>query len=475
MFGEKHLRILPWVKSRFLGLFLVAILIPGIVLGIFAFRFLQQDRVLEERRLRERIEGAAERAAVRMGEEWRHWEDAVEEISLAPDPERHAETLVRPGVIVIAQGGRIVRPRGSLAYRLGRESESTRNDPVRPAFLAVESLELGGRNLRAVLRQYQRLLDEAEDPAARAWLLHRVGRTLRKLGRRQEALNTFAELVSRSSGTVAGLPVSLLGHFEICTLLSEQDHRDRLFNEASLAYEELVTCTRLALPKERYLFYSQTLRSWLGTRVPPAILAREKRRLQLSEAAEQTLSSRLRLYEDSEGPLVTMAAGTDKSRSAVLLTARYFSEDLWPKLQVARDSDLTLGLTDSSGKNILGEAEPGSFWAAESDLIQIGLPWKVVASPIDAGLLLQQVRFRQKLYLGLLLMLAGLLAFGSYMTVRIVRRELEVSQLKANFVATVSHEFRSPLTGIRQLAEMLSRGRVKTEEKRAQYLSLIHI
>jgi len=67
----------------------------------------------------------------------------------------------------------------------------------------------------------------------------------------------------------------------------------------------------------------------------------------------------------------------------------------------------------------------------------------------------------------------ALLAFGSYITVRTVRQEVEVARLKSRFVSTVSHEFRSPLTGIRQLAEMLSRGRVVDEEKRQAYYQMI--
>jgi signal transduction histidine kinase len=66
-----------------------------------------------------------------------------------------------------------------------------------------------------------------------------------------------------------------------------------------------------------------------------------------------------------------------------------------------------------------------------------------------------------------------LLGSGAYFVVRTVQRELEVARLKSDFVATVSHEFRSPLTGIRQLAEMLVRDRVAGDDKRHQYYELI--
>jgi signal transduction histidine kinase len=54
-----------------------------------------------------------------------------------------------------------------------------------------------------------------------------------------------------------------------------------------------------------------------------------------------------------------------------------------------------------------------------------------------------------------------------------VRRELEIARLRADFVSTVSHEFRSPLSGIRHLGEMLLDGRVPAPEKQRGYFRMI--
>ena len=47
-------------------------------------------------------------------------------------------------------------------------------------------------------------------------------------------------------------------------------------------------------------------------------------------------------------------------------------------------------------------------------------------------------------------------------------RELAVARLQSDFVAAVSHEFRTPLASIRHLSEMLSKGRVTHEAERQQ-------
>jgi len=56
---------------------------------------------------------------------------------------------------------------------------------------------------------------------------------------------------------------------------------------------------------------------------------------------------------------------------------------------------------------------------------------------------------------------------------RSVSHELELARMKSDFVSTVSHEFKSPLTSIRQLAEMLQSGRVPSEERRQKYYDVL--
>jgi signal transduction histidine kinase len=59
------------------------------------------------------------------------------------------------------------------------------------------------------------------------------------------------------------------------------------------------------------------------------------------------------------------------------------------------------------------------------------------------------------------------------LTVRTVSHELELAKMKSDFVSTVSHEFKSPLTSIQQVAEMLQAGRVPSEDRRRQYYDLL--
>src|SRR5262249_11753499 len=68
--------------------------------------------------------------------------------------------------------------------------------------------------------------------------------------------------------------------------------------------------------------------------------------------------------------------------------------------------------------------------------------------------------------LGLLLLVV---AAGSYFVARAFARELAVARLQSDFVAAVSHEFRTPLTSLRQISELLSDGRVKDATHLSSY------
>jgi signal transduction histidine kinase len=105
--------------------------------------------------------------------------------------------------------------------------------------------------------------------------------------------------------------------------------------------------------------------------------------------------------------------------------------------------------------------------AAESQL-----PWTLYVSgapnPPGTGLPESQ-RF---LLLGMGVMVLFLIA-GTYFIARAVRREMEVSRMQSDFVSAVSHEFRSPLTSIRQLSEILELGRVPSEDRRQVYYTTL--
>jgi signal transduction histidine kinase len=77
------------------------------------------------------------------------------------------------------------------------------------------------------------------------------------------------------------------------------------------------------------------------------------------------------------------------------------------------------------------------------------------------------------LFTGTLGLLLVVIATGLAATYRLVRRETETARLKAEFVANVSHDLKTPLSLIRVFGETLEMGRVRDEATRQEYYRVI--
>jgi signal transduction histidine kinase len=84
---------------------------------------------------------------------------------------------------------------------------------------------------------------------------------------------------------------------------------------------------------------------------------------------------------------------------------------------------------------------------------------------------------RQGLPVGILLaglaLVLGVAVFGGYLLLRDVNRDVRMTEVRSQFVASVSHELKTPLTAIRMFAETLAMGRTRDEHTKSEYLETI--
>jgi two-component system phosphate regulon sensor histidine kinase PhoR len=66
-----------------------------------------------------------------------------------------------------------------------------------------------------------------------------------------------------------------------------------------------------------------------------------------------------------------------------------------------------------------------------------------------------------------------ILLLGAWLIFRNIKKQVELSQLKSDFVSNVSHEIRTPLALISMYIETLEMGRVTNDEKIREYYSVI--
>jgi signal transduction histidine kinase len=77
------------------------------------------------------------------------------------------------------------------------------------------------------------------------------------------------------------------------------------------------------------------------------------------------------------------------------------------------------------------------------------------------------------IWIAALALVLGVAVFGGYLLLRDVNRDVRMNEVRSQFVASVSHELKTPLTAIRMFAETLAMGRSRDEHTKSEYLETI--
>jgi signal transduction histidine kinase len=479
-------RFLVGPGHRLVGVFLVFILLPGIVLGIFALRTLRRERRLTQQQIQERLDRITVQVGRDLDLQFTLWQDALQSTAAkgmtdpSSWPAMVRQAVEEPGSgVIFWRDGQWLRalPSSQLLYAVATTpAPATLQNPLPPSFTQAEFVELGQKDFPRAIRLYRKLLDSS-DAHLRPFMLHRLARTYRKAGRLTDAVQTYQQLEHLDPTPLGRLPSDLVARSELCVLAAEGRDSAALAKGALALYRDL-TAGRWRIEKSRYFYYSDQCRSWIEASGAAGeefrqLEALEARKRALTGAVEELLAQPKRLL--SSDTTAHFAFWEPDPFRAIVVSQSYLSSHLWPRaLSAAGDQAVEAALYSLEGSVVFGSPPDKMPSPSLARTIQAdGLPWRLVVWPRDPAALYTDLRYRQDLYMATLLFVVALLIFGSYITTRTLRREFEVARMRADFVSTVSHEFRSPLTGIRQLGELLLRGRVAGEERQRRYYQMI--
>lgn len=434
---------------RILALFFVATALLCGTFGWLGWRLLEQDRALENQRLHERREYVADAAAVELAR-------LLEGISSNTEPPGNGavQAMFRPGRLEVAPAERL------LFYPPVPHAP----DPPPELFADAERMEFQKKDYEAALQALTRLTGQ-ENLQRRAQVLLRMARVLRKSGQADASRKALEELSQLRGAVIDGAPAELLARYSIAESSGDPARVAREAAEIAAALDS----GRYRLPRGVYLFYAQAVRHWLpqpGWKPPPE-------RFALSAGVEE-------LWEKwRQGPASTRGAGhvwvedapvflfwrtTGEEMTGMAVTQTWL-ESRW---HTSREG-VRLALTDADGRALLGQPAGAQTVRLAS---ATRLPWTVHARSAASGNMAEFALRRRFLLAGLFLILL-LVGGAGYFMARAAARELALARLQSDFVASVSHEFRTPLTTLRQLSGLLQSGRVPDESRRRQYYDFL--
>jgi signal transduction histidine kinase len=421
------------------------------------WELLRRERALDAQRTQETLENSADRAVSALQRE-----TAALEKLLPPAP----DSAIPEDVVVFAADGHNlrVRPAGGIIYYPDAGEEREAGD----TFRSGEVLEFGSDPSAAIL-VYKSLAASA-DSAIRTGALLRLGRTLRKANRPAEALQAYSSLVAQGGVRIDGLPAALVGREARCTVLEKLGGKESLLQEAQDLCREL-ELGRWQIPRGAWLFLRQEAQSWLP--VPARCAPVSAAKLAASATAEalwkrwHSLSATgHELSFTGSQPVLSVWAASPKHLSIVLAGESFLNAMC---RRVGRATGVKIALTGERERPIVSSFVGAIRAQATRAGILTNLPWNVNVGALDGVTLPVELQGRQRILLAGFALASLLVLAGGYFMVRGIHRELAVAKLQSDFVAAVSHEFRTPLTSLRQLSEMLAGGRLIHEDRRQRY------
>ena len=455
-------------SSRWLGALFLMVLVPSAATLLWlGVQLLEEDRRLWADRDLERRESAADIIVRALGQKLAAIGTGLVEVDL-PDG----------GVFARFDGPAVtVRPADRILWVPTRSKLTEMSTQAFAEGEIAEFRQTGDLGVAAYTA-----LARSTNPADQAGALLRLARVHRSTGDSAAAIGEYRELARFTDLAFNGMPADLIGRREVCDLLEQTGETATLTREADALRVDFLA-GRWTLDRTGWWVAAEDIQRWTGRplNVPPdrralsAALEWLWQQVQVPQtsAAEATSVVRRHVIRvDNISILVLWRAAGSEVKAFILppeVIAHWSRQAMPPELASAD----ALLLTDEAGAVLSGEKPEAGTRLVTRLATETGLPWNVSLKPASVPRDVAALTWRRQLLGAGLGAIVLLISGGSYLLWRTVRGEMAVARIQTEFVAAVSHEFRTPLTLLQHVTELLEENdELPPEQRRSLYAAL---
>jgi signal transduction histidine kinase len=476
-------------QLRWVILLLVAVVIVPTV-GLLWF-MVQAVKNVELAARQERInfyEGQLRKVTKETSEGWAEQLELIDGLASGKEPFEIFGELIGlgyDGVVIYSGLGERIYPVLSCDIK-----KAPMNEELREAWRA-EFVEKDYQTAANLYRQ----AGQSEDSYSSLTALIGQSRCLNKLGNIEGAISVCRQIAfSNEAETADSLTLTVIanGRLLLLELLREVEGQEPLKHEVLSSLVEVITKPSRAginLPSDQKAFIGSKVLGLLDESDDFAVLddfdeeefswfvAGEELSSQVSQKFPET-----RVFLDSPVDTIRSIAsmgGTVYSmlhpleeRTLLLL----FREDVGKKFKVFEDSfkdgDVFYRILDDSGRVVIGpeESEGEPFITEFIGGPFVGWKGQLYFTSDDVFAKAAEKRITVYVWSGILVVVL-ILTMGGFAG-RWISNQIKLNKLKNDFIATVSHELKTPLASIRVLVDTLLEGNVKDQEQVTDYLQL---
>ncbi len=445
-----------WGSWPVLLVLLVAVLVPTACVLWFMNAAMSNERLAIQQKLKDVYRKQLLAISATVDKQWREKLDALETLSGLHPAEAFSQ-LVRAGV---ADSALIFDDAGNVSYPLSQQQTELNLQQRSPQWLEADKLEYQLRQPQRAADAYAKIANQFSDTTIQAQALQAQARCLIKARQKQKALDIIIGPLAKNKyqNTTDARGRLIVPNSQLLALqLTKDSNPEEFLRLATALTRRLNDYDDLAMPWAQRRFLMQSLRQILPE--PP----------QFPTLNAEALAAQ---YLESQKPpplpnLLTRLGQTDlwhiasQDKRVVMLfqtphidLGKSHSDDdrLVRAIGICPVDDSTAFITVPVSKYIPG--------------IQLGV--YLVEDPFAEAASRQNAAYLWTGCLGILAIAILALIVAIY-----VRRQMKLTRLRNDLIATVSHELKTPLASMRVLVDTLLEGRYKDQQQARDYFALI--
>ncbi len=513
-------------ENKILYYYFLVIVLPSIVLGALAFRGVINDQAINERETRQQLAEAGTKiiteADLFLAETEKQFFKKTGVTGIPP-----AETIffedsilskflknksVIEGIFHIQFAGNVQILKSGLLYfpdGTFNQWNSTNESDLNTNFLQGWKYEFRDKNYPKALNFYQGQIKKTKNETLIASHLISVARIQKKLFNYTDAIEIY-KLIEEKHGQerlTGGIPLGVIALMEIGSLhLIQGDTLQALkstnyllsltakshwalefsqYNQLVAACNEIIkrseSCKNEPCLKQRKQMISVLDElTKLADKTNNQLVFLENAAIVLKEPGFRLpqAESEYRIYTNIErnANLFSVFPQSGNGQWGIIYNLTQFRNQLTDSIIPNENQKLNFQWQIvKEGRELLAQS-PGDLPVdiRISSVFPSYLPsWSLMLYKESTGMITTFLKASQGIFIYIFLFIVIVLALGLFFTLQIINKELLLSKMKSDFISTVSHEFKSPLTSIRQMSEMLLNERIKAESRKKEYYAVM--
>jgi len=381
----------------------------------------------------------------------------------------------------------------------------------------AEEYEFRQKKYKSAISTYQELFFLAKEKNIKAQMLNNVARCFTKLKSYEQAIENYLKICNDypETATSSRLSLGLIARLQIIDCYKNSGDSQNSLKSALSLYRNILQ-KPWNLKEDQFRTYSsmveKTITEALSEYLPDISLEGYKKEFEQLKSLHREKSIQWQIINDIKKDIIPEIrrkltqpepfilapfrhSKTINNRDFFILASiipdktgmksfgilglninnEYLKDEVLGKIikDIQFSENTNIVISNLSGRILFGRQNPSQELSTITEFFEDNFPpWRIgfFRSETEG---LGIIDIRKSFYFWTILTLIIILTFGAVLIVRTIAHEVEVLKIKSDFVSSVSHEFKTPLTSIKALVERLQEEKVKSPAKMKQYFSVI--